>query len=48
MFKPVIKVQNKIIMKRLKQKPGEVVVKQTYLNTSREINIAITPYLETL
>lgn len=48
MFKPVIKLQNTIIIKRLKQKPGKLVVKQTYLNTSRQINIAITPYLETL
>lgn len=35
-------------MKTLKQKPSETVVKQTYLNTSMQINIAFAPYLETL
>lgn len=48
MFKPEIKGPNKIIMKRLKQKPDEVMVKHTYLNTYRQINIAITSHLETL
>lgn len=47
MFKLVIKVQIKII-KRLKHKLGEVVVKQAYSNTFREIDVAITPYLENL
>ena len=38
----------KIIIKRLKHKPDEVVVKQSYSHTSREINVTIAPCLENL
>lgn len=49
MFKLVIRVQIiVIIIKRLNHKSGKVVVKQAYSNTSREINVAVTFYLENL
>lgn len=38
----------KIVIIRLKHKPDEVVVKQAYSHTSREISVTIAPCLENL
>lgn len=44
----MLKLVIKIVIKRLKHKPDEVLVKQASSNTSSEISATTVPYLKNL